>query len=558
MADFLFVPLIGVIVVAKFIFVTGGVVSSLGKGITAASVAALLKARGLSVTVQKLDPYINIDPGTMNPYQHGEVYVTGDGAETDLDLGHYERFINEPMRRINNVTTGQIYDRVIRKERKGEYLGGTVQVVPHITDEIKTHIRRCAEENKAEVCLTEIGGTVGDIESLPFLEAIRQFPYDIGRENCVYIHVTLVPTLKAAGEIKTKPTQHSVKALREIGISPDVLICRVEEEFEKSVRDKIALFCSVERDCVFQAPDVSSIFRIPLVLHEQGIEDILIKRLDLPAGRQNLDDWYDLCNRIRDIKKDVTIGLVGKYVDLMDAYKSVNESLEHAGYHWASNVKIKAIDSETITKSNASQLLKGLDGILIPGGFGSRGIEGKIAATHYARTNKIPFFGICLGMQCALIEYSRHVCGLEDANSTEFVEDAVDPVIDLMAEQKTIAGLGGTMRLGNFDCHLVDGTKAKAAYSEDKVVERHRHRYEVNNEYRDMLEKEGMTFSGTSPDGGLVEMLEVADHPWFVGCQFHPEFQSRPMKPHPLFRDFVKASIEFSESSEQVRELSNK
>jgi len=530
--------------VARFIFVTGGVVSSLGKGIAGASIAALLKARGLRVTIQKLDPYINVDPGTMSPYQHGEVFVTQDGAETDLDLGHYERFLGEPMLRINNITTGQIYDRVIRKERKGEYLGATVQVVPHITDEIKAHIRGCATAHKADVVITEIGGTVGDIESLPFLEAIRQLPYDIGRENCVFVHVTLVPTMRAAGEIKTKPTQHSVKVLREIGISPDILICRVEKEFDHSVRDKIAMFCSVERDCVFQAPDVPNIYEVPLVLHEQGIEEILIKKLDLPVSRHDLKEWKDLRTRIRSIDRKVTIALCGKYVELRDAYKSVNEALEHAGIHWGHKVEIRSIDTETITQENAAEILGGMDGILIPGGFGSRGIEGKITATRYAREHDVPYFGICLGMQCAIIEFSRHVAGLTRANSTEFREDCPEPVIDIMAEQKNINALGGTMRLGSYPCRLREGSKARAAYGSPEIQERHRHRYEVNNQFRALLEEHGMVFSGTSPDGGLVEMVELPDHPWYVGCQFHPEFQSRPLKPHPLFREFVKASID--------------
>ena len=529
---------------AKFILITGGVVSSLGKGITAASIAALLKARGLRVTIQKLDPYINVDPGTMSPYQHGEVFVTKDGAETDLDLGHYERFLGDPMLRINNVTTGQIYDRVIRKERQGEYLGGTVQVVPHITDEIKAHIRRCAEAHKADVVITEIGGTVGDIESLPFLEAIRQLPYDVGRSRCVFIHVTLVPTLHAAGEIKTKPTQHSVKTLREIGISPDIVVCRVEREFDTSVRDKIAMFCSVEKDCVFQAPDVPSIFEVPMVLHEQGIEEVLIKKLDLPASRQDLRPWYDLRNRIRKLDREVSIALCGKYTELRDSYKSVNEALEHAGIHFGHKTIIRSIDSETVTAQNAAAIFAEVDGLLIPGGFGSRGIEGKIAAARHARESGLPFFGICLGMQCALIEYARHACGLTKANSTEFREDTPEPVIDIMAEQKTISALGGTMRLGAFPCRVKEGSKAHKAYGTLEVMERHRHRYEVNNSFRPMLEEHGVVFCGTSPDGGLVEMIELRDHPWYVGCQFHPEFQSQPMKPHPLFREFVRAAID--------------
>jgi CTP synthase len=533
---------------AKYIFVTGGVVSSLGKGIAAASIGALLKARGLRVANQKLDPYINVDPGTMNPYQHGEVYVTVDGAETDLDLGHYERFTGEPMSRGNNVTTGQIYQRVIEKERRGDYLGATVQVVPHITDEIKARVRRLGETGDRDVIITEVGGTVGDIESLPFLEAIRQFPYDVGRANCLFVHVTLVPYIRAAGEVKTKPTQHSVRTLREIGIQPDILICRSEDPFNHGARGKIAMFCNVEPEAVFEMPDVKSIFEVPLVLRSQNVEEVVAKRLDLKlapedrGGSPSVEDWRRLGERIRSLKQTLPIALVGKYIEHQDAYKSVGEALRHAGYKLGVKVDIQGVESESLTPENVGDILGNLGGILVPGGFGSRGIEGKIAAARFARENGIPYFGVCLGMQCAAIEFARHVCGLSKADSEEFREDGPDPIIALMAEQKAIRGLGGTMRLGSFPCALTPGSLAREAYGADQVLERHRHRYEFNNRYRALFEEKGMTFSGQSPDGGLVEIAEIRDHPWFLGCQFHPEFQSGPMSPHPLFLSFVGAS----------------
>jgi len=528
----------------KYIFVIGGVVSSLGKGIASASIGALLKARGLNVTNQKLDPYINVDPGTMSPFQHGEVYVTDDGAETDLDLGHYERFTRTRMSRDNNITTGQIYKSVIEKERRGDYLGATVQVVPHITDEIKGRILRLAERGKHQVVITEIGGTVGDIESLPFLEAIRQFPYDVGRENCLYIYLTLVPYIKAAGEVKTKPTQHAVKSLREIGINPDVLICRTEESLEQGVREKIGMFCNMERDAVFEMPDVGSIFEVPIVLHEQGIEEVLIKRLNLPAGSpRHMEQWYRLRDRINGLRRTVTIAVAGKYIEHQDAYKSIYESLNHAGISQDVRVEVRRVESEQITPESVEGLLGDVDGILVPGGFGSRGIEGKILAARFARERKIPYFGICLGMQVAVIEFARHVLGLAKANSTEFREDCEQPVIDLMSEQKAIRGLGGTMRLGAYPCDLTAGSKAREAYGKDRIEERHRHRYEFNNKYRDDVEKAGMVLSGKSPDGGLIEMMEITDHPWFVGCQFHPEFNSGPLDPHALFRAFVGAAM---------------
>jgi CTP synthase len=532
----------------KFIFITGGVVSSLGKGIAAASIGALLKARGLNVTIQKLDPYINVDPGTMSPYQHGEVYVTDDGAETDLDLGHYERFTRTPMTRDNNVTTGQVYSSVIEKERRGDYLGATVQVVPHITDEIKARIRRLAERGKHDVVITEVGGTVGDIESLPFIEAIRQFPYDIGRQHCIYIHLTLVPYIRAAGEVKTKPTQHSVKTLREIGIQPELLICRTEVPFDHSVRDKIALFCNVERDSVIQMPDVSNIFEVPIVLHEQAMEEVLIKKLDLPAGFRRLEQWYGLVDRIKRIRKTVRVAVVGKYIQHQDAYKSIYESLNHAGWRHDHHVEVKRVESDQLTADNVAMELGDVDGILIPGGFGPRGIEGKIASARTAREAGIPFFGICLGMQCAVIEFARNVCGLSTANSTEFQEDSPEPVIDLMAEQKTISGLGGTMRLGAFPCVLDRDTISGRAYGRDQISERHRHRYEFNNRYRELFEERGMVLCGKSPDDGLVEVIELRNHPWFVGCQYHPEFNSGPHTPHPLFAGFIGAAIAHSAS----------
>lgn len=528
----------------KFIFVTGGVVSSLGKGIAAASIAQLLEAHGLRVTLQKLDPYINVDPGTMSPFQHGEVYVTDDGTETDLDLGHYERFTTATMSRDNNVTSGQVYQTVINKERHGDYLGGTVQVIPHITDEIKSRVLRLADRDCYDVIITEIGGTVGDIEGLPFLEALRQLPYDIGKENVLYIHLTLIPYLKAAGEAKTKPTQHSVKELREIGIQPDLLICRSEQPVGEANRNKIALFCNVEPDCVFESVDVPEIYEVPLKLAEQGIDEMVMKKLGMRRKKRNLTEWTTMVERIHACSEKVRVGVVGKYIDLQDAYKSIYESLRHGSIANDLELELKRIDSEEIIPENVEETLSDLRGILIPGGFGIRGIEGKILAVKYARENNIPFFGICLGMQCALIEYARNVAGMEGANSAEFDADTPFPVIDLLATQKTITSLGGTMRLGAYSCHLTTESNAHAAYGTDQVSERHRHRYEVNNKYRKELVESGLIVSGTTLDQKLVEIIEIADHPWFVACQFHPEFKSRPLTPHPLFRNFIAAAKE--------------
>lgn len=529
---------------AKFIFVTGGVVSSLGKGITAASLGCLLKSRGVKVNVLKLDPYINIDPGTMSPYQHGEVFVTADGAETDLDLGHYERFIDIELGQINNVTTGRIYKSVIDKERRGDYLGGTVQVIPHVTNEIKQAIHNVAKETQAEVVLVEIGGTVGDIESLPFLEAIRQMRSDVGRENVLYIHVTLVPYLAKAGELKTKPTQHSVKELRSIGIQPDIIICRTEHQLPQEVKSKIALFCNVSEEAVIQNEDVDTLYAVPLVLERENLDQLVIKRLKLNCDGRDLREWRAMVERIRQLSHNVEIALVGKYVSLRDAYLSVVESLCHAGIANDCKVNVRWVDSEKLESQNVEEVLQGVDGILVPGGFGDRGIEGKIKAAKYARENKIPYFGICLGMQIAVVEYARHVLGWESAHSSEF-SDTEYAVIDLMPEQYKITNMGGTMRLGNWPCQLVEGTKAHAAYNEQLVQERHRHRYEFNNQFREQLTAAGIKISGTSPDESLVECIELVDHPWFVGVQFHPEFKSRPQRPHPLFRDFVGAAKEY-------------
>ncbi|MGF7183968.1 CTP synthase [Desulfitispora alkaliphila] len=527
----------------KFIFVTGGVVSSLGKGIAAASLGRLLKNRGLKVAIQKFDPYINVDPGTMSPYQHGEVYVTDDGTETDLDLGHYERFVDISLSGSSSVTTGKIYWSVLNKERRGDYLGGTVQVIPHITNEIKDSIKRVARESDTDVVITEIGGTVGDIESLPFLEAIRQMKSDVGRENVMYIHVTLVPYLKAAGEVKTKPTQHSVKELRSIGIQPDVIICRSEEPIPTEMEEKLALFCDIDKEAVIQAVDAKSIYEVPLTLESQGLDDIVVRRLQLECGPVDMTEWEQLVDKIRNLDKNTTIALVGKYVELPDAYLSVAESLRHAGIVHGTDVTIKWINSCEINEGNASELLQDVDGILVPGGFGDRGIEGKIIASKYARENKVPFLGICLGMQMAVAEFARNVAGLEGAGSSEFEPSGAHPVIDLLPEQRDVEDLGGTMRLGKYPCKLVPGTKAAAAYEQDEVDERHRHRYEFNNDYRDQLASKGLTISGTSPDGNLVEIIEVQGHPWFVGTQFHPELKSRPNRPHPLFKDFIGATL---------------
>lgn len=533
---------------AKYIFVTGGVVSSLGKGITAASLGRLLKSRGLKVAIQKFDPYINIDPGTMSPYQHGEVFVTDDGAETDLDLGHYERFIDINLSKSSNVTTGKIYWSVINKERKGDYLGGTVQVIPHITNEIKERVYRVAKETNPDVVITEIGGTVGDIESLPFLEAIRQIKSNIGRENVMYIHVTLVPILKVAGEAKTKPTQHSVKELRGIGIQPDVIVCRSENPLSKEMEEKLALFCDIDKDAVIQAVDAASIYELPLMLEKEGLDDIVVERLHLKCGKADLTEWREMVEKVKNPTGSVNIALVGKYVELPDAYMSVVEALRHAGIYFRHTINVIWVSAEELEAGDASEMLGDADGILVPGGFGDRGIEGKIKAIHYARTQGVPFLGICLGMQCAVIEFARNVAGLNRANSSEFDRNSPYPVIDLLPEQKDIEEMGGTMRLGTYPCKLVNDTNSYKAYNDEVIYERHRHRFEFNNQYRELLTEKGLVISGTSPNERLVEIIEIQNHPWFVGTQFHPEFKSRPNRPHPLFRDFVGAALNRAES----------
>ncbi|MBE5396148.1 MULTISPECIES: CTP synthase [Brevibacillus] len=527
----------------KYIFVTGGVVSSLGKGITAASLGRLLKNRGLKVSIQKCDPYINVDPGTMSPYQHGEVFVTDDGAETDLDLGHYERFIDINLSANSNVTTGKIYSTVIAKERRGDYLGGTVQVIPHITNEIKDRIFRSGQETGADVVITEIGGTVGDIESLPFLEAIRQIKSDIGRENVMYIHVTLVPYIKAAGEMKTKPTQHSVKELRSLGIQPNVIVTRTEQPLSQDMKDKLALFCDIDKNAVIECVDAETLYDVPLQLQAQGLDDYVCRHLGLTCQEADMTEWKALVAKIKNLSKTTRIAIVGKYVELPDAYLSVAEALHHAGFANDSAIKIKWVSAEEVTPENVHELLGDVDGILVPGGFGDRGIEGKITATRYARENKVPFLGICLGMQISVIEFARHVAGMDGANSSEINPDTKYPVIDLLPEQKNIEDKGGTMRLGRGPTKVIEGSLAERAYNSTMVYERHRHRYEVNNDYREQLAKLGMRFSGTTPDGRLVEIVEVEDHPWFLATQFHPEFTSRPNRPQPLFRDFVHASL---------------
>ena len=529
----------------KYIFITGGVVSSLGKGISAASLGLLLKARGLRVTIQKFDPYINVDPGTMNPFQHGEVYVTDDGAETDLDLGHYERFLDVSTTRQNNATTGQIYYEVISKERRGDYLGATVQVIPHITDEIKKRISSLATSGRYDVVITEVGGTVGDIESLPFLEAMRQFTLSVGRRNALNIHVTLVPYIKSAGELKTKPTQHSVKTLLEIGVQPDVLICRSEKHLTRELREKIALFCNVEPEAVIEGQDVQSIYEVPLVFEREQLAQIVIEKLNLKCGSPDLRRWTRFVNRVKHPTGKVTIAVCGKYTDLLDAYKSISEAFVHAGAENDVVVDIRLVKAEDIERFGAERYLKDVAGLLVPGGFGERGIEGKIHAIQYVRENNIPFLGICLGLQCAVIEFARHVCGLAGANSTEF-KKTKNNVIDLMTEQKGVKNLGGTMRLGAYPCILTKGTKAHKAYRKELIYERHRHRYEVNNKFRKKLTEGGMVLSGLSPDNTLVEIIELSDHPWFVAGQFHPELKSRAINPHPLFRDFVKAAKDHS------------
>ncbi|KYD29883.1 CTP synthase [Parageobacillus toebii] len=527
----------------KYIFVTGGVVSSLGKGITAASLGRLLKNRGLNVTIQKFDPYINVDPGTMSPYQHGEVFVTDDGAETDLDLGHYERFIDINLNKYSNVTTGKIYSAVIKKERRGDYLGGTVQVIPHITNEIKERVFRAGQETNADVVITEIGGTVGDIESLPFLEAIRQIKSDVGRDNVMYIHCTLVPYIKAAGEMKTKPTQHSVKELRSLGIQPNVIVVRTEMPISQDMKEKIALFCDIDPKAVIEARDADTLYAVPLMLQEQKLDQIVCEHLKLDCKEADMTEWKALVEKVRNLSRTTKIALVGKYVELQDAYISVVEALRHAGYAFDTDIDIKWINSEHVNKENAADLLSDADGILVPGGFGDRGIEGKIEAIRYAREQKVPFLGICLGMQLASIEFARNVVGLKEAHSAEFDPNTPHPIIDLLPEQKDIEDLGGTLRLGLYPCKLSEGTLAYEAYQDEVIYERHRHRYEFNNQYRPIMEQYGFVFSGTSPDGRLVEIIELKDHPWFVAAQFHPEFTSRPTRPQPLFRDFIKASL---------------
>ena len=525
----------------KFVFVTGGVVSSLGKGLAAASMGALLEARGLRVSMQKLDPYINVDPGTMSPFQHGEVFVTDDGAETDLDLGHYERFTTATLSRKSNFTTGQVYDSVIRKERRGDYLGGTVQVIPHITNEIKAKILDNAKG--VDLAIVEVGGTVGDIESLPFLEAIRQFRTDLGHENVLYIHLTLVPYIPTAGELKTKPTQHSVKELREIGIQPDILLCRCDREIPREMKAKIALFCNVKEEAVITARDVGSIYEVPVAYHEQGLDERLVDYLNIWTKTPDLSEWQRIIKRIKEPASETTIAIVGKYVELTESYKSLAEALIHGGIANDCRVNLKYVDSEALERHGIDGAFDGIDGILVPGGFGERGSEGKISAIEYARQHKIPFFGICLGMQMAVVEFARHVCAIEDAYSAEFREGAKNPVIHIMEGQKTVKGKGGTMRLGTYPCELVDGTLARRIYGQKKISERHRHRFEFNNAYRKELKKCGLILSGVNPESDLVEIVELADHPWFLGCQFHPEFRSRPMTPHPLFESFVGACL---------------
>ena len=528
----------------KHIFVTGGVVSSLGKGVASAALGTLLKARGLNVTIQKFDPYINVDPGTMNPFQHGEVFVTDDGAETDLDLGHYERFLDLNMSQKNNSTTGQIYETVIQKERRGDYLGGTVQVIPHITNEIKDRIRKVVGGGpEIDVVITEIGGTVGDIESLPFLEAIRQFRLETERRDVVYIHLTLIPFIPSAGELKTKPTQHSVTKLREIGIQPDVLLCRTAHPLTKSVKSKISLFCNVQQEAVIEARDVETIYEIPLIFHEQGLDDQLCEMLDLKTEPPRLDDWEAMVDRIKHPKNEVKILIAGKYTDLKDSYKSIDEAFVHAGVENDARVTVEYIEADRIDPDTAAAIFEGAHGLLVPGGFGERGIPGKIQAIRYARENGIPFFGICLGLQAAVIEFARNVCDLPEANSMEFDLMAPDPVISLMADQEDVVDMGGTMRLGAYPCRVKEATRAFQAYGAPLISERHRHRYEVNNRYRESLSGGGMIFSGVSPDDRLVEMIELTEHPWFVGVQFHPEFKSRALRAHPLFREFVRSAL---------------
>ena len=532
----------------KYIFVTGGVVSSLGKGITAASLGRLLKSRGYRVTIQKFDPYINIDPGTMSPYQHGEVFVTDDGAETDLDLGHYERFIDINLSKNSNTTTGKIYQSVINKERRGDYLGGTVQVIPHITNAIKERVFIVGQQDNADIVITEIGGTVGDIESLPFLEAIRQVKKEVGRNDVLYIHVTLVPYISAAGELKTKPTQHSVKELRSIGISPDIIVCRSEKPISKEMREKMAMFCDVDPDAVIQNLTAKSIYQVPMLMEEQGLDSIVLRKLELEDKPKDMSGWHDMVGRIlKKYDQKVTIAVVGKYVALQDAYISITESLRHAAVANEAELEIKWVNAEEIEAESVDmdKVMEGVNGILVPGGFGNRGIEGKIKAIQYAREHKLPFFGICLGMQCAVIEFARHVCGMADANSSEFAPETTHPVIDLMPEQLDVEDMGGTMRLGLYPCKVYPHTLTQKAYKQELIYERHRHRYEFNNAFRETIVSKGLQLGGTLPNGRLVEIVELPEsvHPWFLGAQFHPEFKSRPTNPHPLFRDFMHAAL---------------
>ena len=528
----------------KYIFITGGVVSSLGKGLTAASLGTLLEHRGMKVAMQKFDPYLNVDPGTMSPYQHGEVYVLEDGAETDLDLGHYERFTSAKLTRKNNLTTGQIYEAVLGKERRGDYLGKTVQVIPHVTDEIKQRIRQVGQFQECDVVITEIGGTTGDIEGLPFLEAIRQFALEVGQENTLFIHVTLVPYIKAAGELKSKPTQQSVAKLREIGIQPHVLICRTEQSIDRELRAKLSMFCNVTPEAVIEEKDVANtIYEVPLMLQREKLDELTVKHLKLDLPPADMSAWRTFVDRIITPKHRVKIGIVGKYMDNKDAYKSIYESLTHAGAAEDCGVTLVPVDAEDIEEHGAAQYLSGLDGILVPGGFGVRGVEGKILAARYARVQKVPYLGLCLGLQIAVVDFARDVLGLTRAHSTEFNPETPDPVISMLDEQKQVVKMGGTMRLGASVCHLVAGTKIREAYGNDRATERHRHRYEFNNIYREKMEAHGLVVSGTTPDQKLVELIELADHPWFAGCQFHPEFHSKPNQPHPLFSGFVRAAI---------------
>ena len=530
----------------KYVFVTGGVTSSLGKGIISASLAKLLQARGYTATIQKLDPYINIDPGTLNPYEHGECFVTDDGAETDLDLGHYERFLNVPTSQANNVTTGRIYQSVIEKERKGEFLGKTVQVIPHITDEIKDRIQLLGKNGQYDIVITEIGGTVGDIESLPYVEAVRQMMWEF-ENDCIVVHLTLVPYLAAAGELKTKPTQHSVKQLLELGVQPDILCCRTEHELDLSLRKKIAKFCNVSMNAVIESRDAQSIYDVPILMQAEELDKVVLEKLGLSSkSTPNLDNWKSFLDRLKNPKREVNIGLVGKYVELKDSYKSISESFIHAGVSNEARVNVKWIHSEKLNSTNIEEELNGLDGILVAPGFGSRGISGKIEAVRFARENKVPFFGICLGMQCAVIEFARHVLGYSDAHTTEIAEDSKYPVISMMEEQKNISNMGGTMRLGAYRCQLKPGSKAFAAYNTEKISERHRHRYEFNNDYLKEFEAAGLVPVGKNPETGLVEIVEIKDHPWFVGAQFHPEYKSTVANPHPLFVAFIKAAIEYN------------